>query len=802
MQGDVSRRDRDIPLGATRAEREDIAIITASGLFDAPWYLAVYTDVAEAGMDPLLHYVRYGAAEGRLPFRSFNPARHLEDLPQGPLAERNILARCIIARSRAREGQNPPDEAGARALFSARARALRPLLARHGLDFRLTRPAEISVIVVLYNQFDLTLAALDSLHAACPGGIDLLLVDSGSTDATRHIERYVKGARLLRLADNGGFIAGCNAAMARVLAPITLFMNNDILLHGGAVAALLRRFAATPEAGAVGAKVLRASGVLQEAGCILWRDGASQGYLRGSDPNRPEANFVREADFCSGVFLGVRTPLLRALRGFDPRFAPAYYEDADLCVRIAAAGYKVLYDPAITVIHREHSSSDTLSATALIANNRSIFAAKHAAFLQEKPPRRAALIHAARSPRPDAGRGYRSRLKPLRLLFVEDRLPLRHLGSGYTRSNDIIAGMAALGHQVTVFPIRLHGEPTPDIYRDFPDTVEIIHDRELADFEKFAAERSGYFDAIWIARTHNAAALAPSLARRDRGLPVDRIVLDTEVVAAKRSAAKAALRRRARMPGKALARSVALELAPAGFCRRVVAVSEADAEAIREAGFADVPVLGHGLAPCPTPRPFHRRRDLLFIGAIHQPDGPNFDGLTWFISRVLPLLDRVLPADIRFTVAGHAEPGVALAALAAHPRVDLIGSVDNLEPLYDSHRLFIAPTRYAGGIAYKLHEAAAHGLPIVTSALLAGQLGWRDGVELLAAPTTRPRAFAARIRRAYCGSRLWARLREMALRRVAAECRPEDFRRALARILDGLDATDAARPEQIPGIAA
>jgi hypothetical protein len=50
--------------------RRQVALLKRSGLFDAEWYLREYTDVAEAGIDPLRHYIEHGAKEGRAP----NPA--------------------------------------------------------------------------------------------------------------------------------------------------------------------------------------------------------------------------------------------------------------------------------------------------------------------------------------------------------------------------------------------------------------------------------------------------------------------------------------------------------------------------------------------------------------------------------------------------------------------------------------------------------------------------------------------------------------------------------------------------------
>ena len=57
--------------------------------------------------------------------------------------------------------------------------------------------------------------------------------------------------------------------------------------------------------------------------------------------------------------------------------------------------------------------------------------------------------------------------------------------------------------------------------------------------------------------------------------------------------------------------------------------------------------------------------------------------------------------------------------------------IDDIRPFYNQARLFVAPTRYAAGIPHKVHEAAAYGLPIVTTSLIAQQLGWKHETELL-----------------------------------------------------------------------
>ena len=86
-------------------------------------------------------------------------------------------------------------------------------------------------------------------------------------------------------------------------------------------------------------------------------------------------------------------------------------------------------------------------------------------------------------------------------LFVEDTVPLRMIGSGFVRSNDIVREMAAQGYAVTVYPINGCPFDVAGVYADMPDGVEVMHDRSTEQFQEFIARRRGYYDVIWVART-------------------------------------------------------------------------------------------------------------------------------------------------------------------------------------------------------------------------------------------------------------------------------------------------------------
>ena len=125
-----------------------------------------------------------------------------------------------------------------------------------------------------------------------------------------------------------------------------------------------------------------------------------------------------------------------------------------------------------------------------------------------------------------------------------------------------------------------------------------------------------------------------------------------------------------------------------------------------------------------------------------------------------------------------------VSAFARHPRVDIVGPVHDLAPLFNRHRVFVAPTRFAGGLPFKVQEAAAFGVPMVVTTLLADQVGWKDDVELLSAPADDAKEFASDVARLYQDSTLWARLRSEALKAVERDCAPARFRQDLSKILE------------------
>ena len=482
----------------------------------------------------------------------------------------------------------------------------------------------------------------------------------------------------------------------------------------------------------------------------------------------------RDVDFCSGGFSALRGPRLcsnSAALTID--FSPAYYEEVDLCVRIAEAGLRVVYDPAVVIHHLEFgSATHTEASMALMRRGRRIFVGKHKGFLETRP-RPAARNQAAARAR-NGGRR--------RVLFLEDTVPLRRLGSGFVRANDCVRAIAAEGYDVSVFPVNGAPYDVMSLFGDLPETVEVLHDRNIAGLPVLLAERPDFFDLVWISRTHNLHRTLEMFQKA--GMDPARVpfILDTEAVVAGRDAARATLTGGTkRFPFDQPA--LRAEFAGAEMCRHITAVNKAEVELLRGIGLPQVSMLGTVREPAPTPATFGEREGLLFVAGIHQADSPNVDSLAWYMNEILPALAAELGEPPVLDVVGYAAPEVDLSAFANHPHIRLHGPAGDLAPFYNSHRLFIAPTRYAAGTPYKVYETASYGLPCVATDLLARQLGWRNGRELATAPVNDPAAFAAQIAKLYRSETMWNSLRKNALKRLAADNAPEEFRQTVATIL-------------------
>jgi GT2 family glycosyltransferase len=243
----------------------------------------------------------------------------------------------------------------------------------------------IAIIVLTWNGRDLTLDCLRSLEAVTTPNLRTVVVDNASSDGTVDAirSRYRDRVTVIENAENLGFAQGNNAGIRRALedgAEFVLLLNNDTVVAPDFVDELLRPMLASGDIGITAPKIyfFEPKNRLWFAGgeISLWRGTARHIGIRETD--RGQYDRERDIDYASGCALFARRDVFEKAGYLDPAYQ-AYFEDADLCVRARAAGFRIRYFPAAKVWHRISASTggqlSRRKATRKLASARRFFAA-------------------------------------------------------------------------------------------------------------------------------------------------------------------------------------------------------------------------------------------------------------------------------------------------------------------------------------------------------------------------------------------------------------------------------------------
>lgn len=239
---------------------------------------------------------------------------------------------------------------------------------------------KVTLLIPTYGNLKYTVECLSSIAVAgAKVSFEVLVADDASPDGTAERLAGVPNLRVLRHAQNVHFLRNVNRALPQVRGEYCLLLNNDVQVTAGWLDALVEAAESDPKVGAVGPRIVYPSGHLQEAGCSFRPDCTSDMVGLTQPARLPQFDYARAVDYCSGAALLVRTALFREVGGFSEEFAPAYCEDSDLCLKLRAAGYRVLYEPRSTIVHhlsKTTAAQDSAAKLALIGRNLDRFARK------------------------------------------------------------------------------------------------------------------------------------------------------------------------------------------------------------------------------------------------------------------------------------------------------------------------------------------------------------------------------------------------------------------------------------------
>ncbi len=622
------------------------------------------------------------------------------------------------------------------------------------LAFPVSGAPLVSIIIPVFNNWHFTDKCLRSVLEHTEGDYEVIVVDNNSTDETPANLAAMSGLNIITNPENEVFVNACNQAAEVARGEYILLLNNDTEVTPGWLEAMRAPFA-DPRTGVVGAKLVYPDGSLQEAGGIIWRDATGCNYGHGDDPDLPRYNYRRSVDYCSGAALMIPGALWREIGGFDTRYAPAYYEDTDLCFTVRSLKYNVVYEPGAVVVHYGGASAgkETTSGYKRFQDiNRRKFIEKWQAVLD------------AEHVFSDAGTLLaRERMGDRQILIIDHYVPTFDRDSGSQRMLSMLQILRDMGYKVTFWPDdRSTGERYTRVLQDMG--VEVWYGD--TSFEDFIAELGPYLDAVLMSRPATAKKYLHLVQRWSDAQTIFDTV-DLHFVREQRRLELAVNNWRN------------LEFFLAEETDTTLVVSPTELELLSPEVFAHkVAVVSniHTLQPCE--KGFEERSGLMFIGGFAHP--PNEEGVIWFIEFVLPLIRKQIP-DIHLTVVGSDPPERVLALADEH--ISVTGYVEDVTDIFNSSRIFVSPLLHGAGVKGKIGQSFSFGLPVVTTSIGAEGMHLEDGYNALIDDSET--GFAAKVVQAYNDAFLWQKLSTNARQVITEQFSPATIRNALEKVLTG-----------------
>lgn len=236
------------------------------------------------------------------------------------------------------------------------------------------KQCRLGVVVINYRTPDLVRQCVGSMLGELEAlGARVVIVDNASGDGSvaalaGWLAKLGEAAPvdLIASPDNTGFSGGNNIGLNALDAEYYLLVNSDTLVRPGALAAMLAAMEARPDAGVLAPRLEDMDATAQisvfryHTPVSEFIAGASTGavtrLLKGHDVPVPVSDEAMEAEWVSFACVMLRRAAMEAAGPMDDGFF-MYYEDADYCRAIRRAGFSVVYDPSVRVVHLRGGSS-------------------------------------------------------------------------------------------------------------------------------------------------------------------------------------------------------------------------------------------------------------------------------------------------------------------------------------------------------------------------------------------------------------------------------------------------------------
>jgi hypothetical protein len=256
----------------------------------------------------------------------------------------------------------------------------------------------VSAIVVNWNSRNQVLDCLQAFYACSDVPAEAVVVDNASVDGSvETLAREFPEAKVVRQRSNVGFGRANNAGLQVAEGRFILLMNPDVTVMPGCVGRLADFLLVRPDAAAVGPRLQRPDGLLDETSRRGFPSpGATLAHITGLGKAFPHserlnrysmghlpATETHEIDCGTAACMMVRRAAIDRVGFFDPDYF-MYGEDLDLCYRFKSGGWKVFYLPTARAVHAKAGGS-AQDSRMLLEYHRAMWTFHHKHYAADLP---------------------------------------------------------------------------------------------------------------------------------------------------------------------------------------------------------------------------------------------------------------------------------------------------------------------------------------------------------------------------------------------------------------------------------
>ena len=245
----------------------------------------------------------------------------------------------------------------------------------------------VSIIILNYNQADLTAAFLESSNNLHYRNFEILVCDMASVvhPSTVFNPSNYTNTRLLLSVKNLGFAGGNNWGMRHARGEYIFIVNNDTELTPDLIGLLLEPFYQNPEIGVTCPKIkyFNDPNVIQYAGFMPMNPFTGRTFTIGDhEIDKGQYNVSGPTNSAHGCAMMVKRTVIEKTGMFPEKFF-LYYEEWDWSARIKKAGFIIWYQAAATIYHKESMSVGKENPVKVYyhTRNRILYMRRNSAFL-------------------------------------------------------------------------------------------------------------------------------------------------------------------------------------------------------------------------------------------------------------------------------------------------------------------------------------------------------------------------------------------------------------------------------------